>query len=280
MSGDLDDILSNMASDQVVNTRSGIEAAKKEYIQKKILYDCILECANKSNCLSVELSQKVRDVVTAEDLKQSLVLSEDKQEFLLGISELPEVKFNYVERNELKVEVEKQLLTKGNDTRLFEFDEDFDSKQKIRDNLLMDFKKQLNEKQEAYVKNLLKYKENLQKLIEFRTVQVPKASETKLEHCELRVKLDELKAKALEAKTAAYLINELPKSREAYAELMKDIEEQKIECVSKIKDLQELEARYEQVKCLQFDNILKSYREYKAAIEKKRLLHKHLKGGD
>lgn len=279
MSGDLDDILSSMASGPVENNYSRLEAARKEYIHKKVLFDCVLECAKNSSCLSSELSQKVRDIITGEDLKQCLTLDEDKQAFLLGISELPEVKLTYEERNQLKVEVEKQLLSKANDKRLFEFDEDFDSKQNIRDNLLVDFKKQLNEKQDEYVKNLLKHKENLQKLIEFRTKEVPKASESKLEHCQLKSKIDELKAKALDAKTTAYLINELPKSLEAYAELTKDIEEQKTCCVSKINDLKELKARYEQVKCLQYDSILKSYQEYKAAIEKKKLLKKHLGDG-
>lgn len=291
MSGELDDILSNMASGPAENSCSLLETARKEYIQKKILYDCILECARnpvrlpvelrnakKPNCLSDELSQKVRDIITGEDLKRCLTLDEDKQLFLLGISELPEINLNYTERNELKVEVEKQLLSKANDRRLFEFDEDFDSKQNIRDNLLADFKMQLNHKQDEYVKNLLKYRENLQQLIEFRTVRVPKACELKLEYCEIQAKLNEMKAKSLDAKTAAYLVNELPKSLEAYAELSKDIDEQRVICVSQINHLKELKARYEQVKCLQYDNILKSYKEYKAAIEKKKLLKKHLQG--
>ncbi|KAJ8928668.1 hypothetical protein NQ314_018762 [Rhamnusium bicolor] len=70
---------------------------------------------------------------------------------------------------------------------------------------------------------------------------------------------------------------ETSNSLKAYKQLIKDLKQQQQDCQKEIEDLNELKEKYDQVSCKQYDDILKSYLQYKAAIEKKKLLYDCLK---
>ncbi|KAG5900659.1 hypothetical protein JTB14_005929 [Gonioctena quinquepunctata] len=288
--------LNNCAQEQEVNDlKEFLKLEKNKYVQYKIIYDTLEEYIKDENTVEDNLKAKVRDIMLGESLAQSLTLDYnpfDKTNVsLLGESDVGQSNLTYQEGNVLQEILNKKLNRKYQDitrefnsltnkdlTKSFEQTDNSTSMQlSPEDKVLLEYKNKLTSEQEQYIKNLITLSDLLQEITDLRLKSLPETIEKKVEECQIEEKINHLKSLLSNEKCRVDVFTETSCSLKAYKELIKDIKEQQHECQKEIQYLKELQEKYKEVSCKQYDDILKSYIQYKSSIEKKKILYECLK---
>ncbi|CAH1981779.1 unnamed protein product [Acanthoscelides obtectus] len=253
------------------------------YMQYKTIFNVLEEFARQEDCGDSEndkLKSKVYEIIVQESLAQTTRLG-DLEDDILGVKDVNSLSLTYLESRRLEEIVKKKLIEKQcqltnkngmldkNKSKLLTSDPSL--------NELIENKNQLIALKQEYVKNLLTLAELMTELKEMRLNELPQALEMKIEEWTLSGKICNLKARLLTSKNRVDAFTETSTSLEAYKQLVKDIKREQRVCEEEIENLKQLKRQYEQVSCKQYDEILKSYLEYKAALERKKLLYSRFK---
>lgn len=257
---------------------------RKRYIKNKLLYEAVLHCIKEKNGLH-ESTENIHKILISMDLSQqvkikvhnSLLLND---EVVLGLRNLYPDELSYEEGKLLKNEIEQKLLSQYQNTHRPVYDaiEQFLKKSSnTATKLLIDFRIQLNDEQDRYMKNLHKHIRLLKELFTLRNKCLNEISTNKIKEYNSKTKIQNIKSKLLYEKTKMDIFTDTEVSLDAYRELIKDIGQEQKHCQNQVENLCALKEKYHQVRCHQFENILKSYIEYKTATEKRRKLFEHIK---
>lgn len=280
----------NSAQEQEV--RDLLEFLKLEYkknIQYKIILDIVEDYTHEDNNDNVALKQKIKGIILSHRVSQSSVLNPSDHTPLLEIQKVNRTGLNYLEGNTLQ-EVLKSKLKEKRDTlqkQLGQTDKEkvntygeksFSDILKLstEDKVLFDMKQQLIAEQELYVNNLLELQQVMAEISDLRLKTLPEGVELKTKHFQAQDKINSLKAIFTEGKFRFDIFTETNCSLEAYKELIKDIRKQQSIYQKQIQELEELKEKYKQVSCKQFDEILNSYKQYKASLEQKKKMYNYL----
>lgn len=257
---------------------------RKRYIKNKMLYEAVLYCIKEKN-LDNQPTENVHEILISEDILQHIKLnvhksSEPTDDNILGLTNISSQEISYAEGKLLKNELEQKLFFYCNIMHRSISDSIKQYHSKTPDTeakLLIDFAMQLNNEQDNYMKNLHKHMKLLKELIDLQSKCVTEISKNKVKEYNAKNKLQNIKSKLLHDKTKMDIFTESKLSLDAYRELMKDIGQQQQECRNEVEHLCELKEKYQLVSCRQFENILKSYTEYKTATEKRKKLFQQIK---
>ncbi|XP_018571059.1 uncharacterized protein LOC108910813 [Anoplophora glabripennis] len=283
--------LSNAQEQEVNDVYEFLNLEKNKYVQYKIISDTLEECVNESSDLDRSLKDKVRDILLGGSATQTLFLDEytsKESTTLFGICGINEQELNYIERHQLQKILELKLDCKYKDIcgefhKITNKDVNtaFETPSSLQmasdDKVLIEYKNKLVSEQEQYVKNLLNLLELLEEISNLRLKKLPQVTEQKIKECQVEQKMNNLKSLLAQEKIRIDIFTETSSSLKAYKELIKDIKEQQKDCEMEIWELKNLKEKYNQVSCKQYNDILKSYLQYKSSIEKKKLLYSHLK---
>lgn len=257
----------------------------KRYMKNKILYETVLQCTKVKGKLPDEVIENSYSIILSEDVLQCIKLNDNKYSELtggciLGLTNIKPHELIYEERKVLRSELEQKLILDCETIHKSMFDivdEYLNKNPNIEEKLIVDFKQQLNCEQDLYVENLKKCVSLVKDLSNLRIRCLSDICSCKAEEYQVKTEIHDTKCKLLHQKTRMDIFTETSKSLDAYRELIKDIEQQRQQCQCEIENLCELKERYNRVSCRQFETILKSYLEYKNAIEKKMNLFEKIK---
>ncbi|RZB40316.1 hypothetical protein BDFB_008022 [Asbolus verrucosus] len=286
----------NCAQVQELNdVKEFLKIQHNKYIKCKILYDAVQECVENSNILDDDLKVKVQDILLNNSCAQ--VTPIESESFtqdcakLLGISHQDRTELNHSESLKFKKSIEvilqekyknicKQFSKTANENinETLPVSSDFlDFNLNTEDYKIIEFKQKLNDQQKQYLQNLLKEQEILDDITKLRLEHLPKICNEKVKECQIKSYMNMLRTKIVEEKTRVDIFMETSNSLPAYEEILKDIKKQQEECHNDIEYLQKLKERYNQITCKQFNDLLKSYVQYKTSLEKKKIIYESLK---
>nr|CAH7755051.1 unnamed protein product [Callosobruchus chinensis] len=276
------------AGEQAIkDLNESLESEYNTYLQYKTIFSVLNEYLRQEDCGDSEsdkLKSKLHEIILQESLAQTSSLDDGNgEDNLLGVNNINVLCLTYSESRKLEGIVKEKLTEKqcqlANETRSLEKNKSklLNSEALSEDQQLIENKRNLISLKEEYVKNLLTLIELLTELKEMRLEQLPKTLDTRIKGWTLSEKVCNLKAKLLTSKNRVDVFTETSTSLEAYKELLKDIKEEQHLCEEEIENLNQLKKQYEQVSCKQYDEILKSYLEYKACLERKKLLYSRFK---
>lgn len=288
-------ILNNAQEQEVNDLYEFLKLEQNKYVQYKILYDALEECVSDSSDIDRTLKAKVADILLRESATQTQHLdhytAKENTVSLFGLCDINGYELNYIERNQLQEALKLKLDEKYKDicddfyqatnkavNKAFEDSQTSTSLQMASDDkALIEFKYKLISEQEQYVKNLLSLLELLNEITNLRLKKLPQITERKVKECQVEQKVNHLKSLLAQEKVRIDVFTETSSSLKAYKELIKDIKDQQKDCEKEIQELKDLKEKYNQISCKQYDDILKSYLQYKSSIEKKKLLYNCLK---
>lgn len=127
------------------------------------------------------------------------------------------------------------------------------------------------------MKNLEKIYDLLKQLLQLRFTNVKELVDSKITEYSLKSEMYHLRTEMMKGKTKTDFFNETPISLQAYKELFNNMSEQQADYHKQITNLNQLKQQYKLVACREYNEILKSYLQYKDAVEKKMALYKQLK---
>lgn len=258
-----------------------------KYRQYKILLECIEECVEDDCNLDEDIKNKIKNVLLESSISQTR-LNEDSNEVLsetvLGLS-LSAKDITYSESNKLRSCIKSKLDKKSQQlenkcSSLFSQDFKDMGKEKRESPLdlcqedanLLQFRNELAQEQECFLKNQLELLEILEELKNIRLKTVPEVTEQKVQECTVKSKINYLKSQLAKNKCKLDTFKETSNSLKAYTEIIADMKEQHNKLKFDVEQLQDLKKKYAQVSCKEYDDILKSYLQYKSSLEKKKML--------
>jgi hypothetical protein len=276
---------------ELIDAKEFFQFQHNKYRQYKILYDTVQEGVCNSNLWDNELQLKVQDVLFEDSCAQVIdlenggftddssnifgLLHMDKSELTCDesiklkqfIDLILQEKYNNICKEFIKITGENINLISSTSKNYNDFDV---SSEDIN---LLELRGKVEHQQKIYTQNLLKEKGVLEDLVKLRLEKLPKVCEEKIKECEVISRKCELQTKIVQDKTRVEIFGEaLP----AYRELIKDVKIQQEECQQDIQYLQKLKEKYKLVACKQFDELLKSFIQYKSSLEKKKLMYESL----
>lgn len=248
----------------------------------KILLDCIEECIEDDNNLDSELRTKIKKIILGEQVSQTRLSDnpiEDTFETILGVP-LSSTELTFSESNNLHSCLKSKLDSKSasfksecfrdvTDTSEISSESPLDLAQ--NDATLLDYRNQLVTEQETYMKNQIDMLDLLEELKDIRLKTVPEVTDKKYEECNFRSRINHLKSQLASNKCRIDIFMETSDSLKAYTEILKDLKEQQEELAMEIERLKHLKKKHSEVSCKEYDDILKSYLQYKSALAKKKL---------
>ncbi|XP_074025837.1 uncharacterized protein [Leptinotarsa decemlineata] len=284
------------AQEQEVNDlKEFLKLEQEKYVQYKVIYDTLEEYINEAGGVDDNLRAKVRSIILSESLAQTSILEfnsfDESNISVLGANDTECSNLTYPEGNLLQKKLNLKLIEKHQNLaqefhkvtnrdlqKSLETRQDSTSLQlSSEDKVQLDYKNKLTIEQELYVKNLISLSELLEKIADLRLKSLPDIIEKKVDECQVEEKINHLKFLLSNVKCRVDVFTETSCSLKAYKDLIKDIQNQQEDYKKQIQQLNELKEKYKQVSCKQYDDILKSYIQYKASIEKKRILYDCLK---
>lgn len=285
--------ISNNAQEQEVNDLyEFLKLEQNKYVQYNIIYEALEECVGESSDLDRTLKTKVTDILLSGNAAQTLPLDEvpsKESSTLFGFCNINGHELNYLERNQLEKTLTLKLnekyknvceefhkVTNKDVNKAFE-DSPRSLQMASEDKVLIEFKTKLVSEQKQYVKNLFSLLESLNEMANLRLKKLPQVTEQKIRECQVEQKMNHLKSLLAQEKVRIDVFTETSNSLKAYKEFIRDIKEQQKNYEREIQELKDLKAKYSNVSCKQYDDILKSYLQYKSSIEKKKLLYGCLK---
>ncbi|KAJ8922262.1 hypothetical protein NQ315_004200 [Exocentrus adspersus] len=268
---------------------------RNKYAKYKIIQDALEECIDVNSELDQNLKTKVRDILLSGSVVQCLSLEEfpsnESRQSVLGLIDINQHELNYMENKHLQDVLKRKLeekyetvcddfrktTSKDIENTLENIPSSVPLQMVTEDKILLDLKDRLLLEQEQYVKNLSNQSDLLSEITDARLKKVPELTEHKIKEYQIKEKLNHVKSSLMQEKVRVDVFTEANGSLQAYKELIKDIKDQQSDCEKEIQRLMDLKEKYSQVSCKQYDDILKSYLQYKATIEKKKLLYETLK---
>ncbi|XP_064210780.1 uncharacterized protein LOC135265330 isoform X2 [Tribolium castaneum] len=252
------------------NLRHLLKLQRDRYTHLQILYQAVPDFISTAGALNPDLATKVENILHEQSCQQVEVLDNENTQ-LLGLQSsghrlILEHKYKKVCDEFLKATSQNVNSVDGRDGCDFSV--------RPEDNTLVVLKKKLEEQQQKYLENVLTEEKVLEDIAKLRLEKLPKVCDEKIKECQMGAQVGELKTKLARETSRIDVFMERSNSLKAYKELLKDIKEQQLECESEIKHLQEMREKYKQVACKQFDQILKSYVEYKASLSRKEMMYK------
>lgn len=279
----------NNAHEQEVNDLMNfLKVEQSKYLQQKIIYDLIEDIINHDH-MDPKLKSKVKEVMLSENVKQTSsidtkaykikelpLLGVDKQNTVLTYSEssvLQEMLKMKLSENTTAITASHQswadLVESNHQLQPLQIDSD--------DTVLLEYRNKLYVEQQKYIKNLANLHDLLEEIVEVRVKKLPELFEDKLKESQLVQKINHLKCTLADEKCNVDIFTETPCSLKAYNELINEVKEQQKDCQKQINDLKELKEKYKQISGKQYDDILKTYLQYKASLEKKKVLYNCIK---
>lgn len=274
------------------NVKEAFKTHRSKYTKYKILYDSLWEYAFHSNCPD-NLKSKLQDILLTSDCAQVVDLESNgivqNSQVLVDLGNIYTPELTYNESLKLKKALESFLQNKhkgicqqffkmtGKHVNVDMITEDFgEFSLNSEDGALLELRKKLEEQLRKYVDNLLKEKEILEQIVKLRIEKLPKASNDKIKECQFKSRVTELQSKIVKEKTRIDIFMETNNSLLAYEELMRDIKEQQEECQRDISYFKKLKKQYQHIACKQYDDLLKSFIQYKSSSAKKREMYESL----
>ncbi|KAJ3662363.1 hypothetical protein Zmor_006717 [Zophobas morio] len=252
-----------------------------KYNKYKILFEAIRETAFDYDSLEPELKTKVQNILLETNCIQVIDL-DGIGDNLNSNSALGLTNFNsalhYSESLKLKevVKLRLQDLYKNICETFRKITGENIDKIKYDDQAPIDLKNELELQQKKYICNLLEEQRILQDMVNLRLQKVPQICMNKVLEFQVKSQMSSLQSKIVEEKARIDIFTETSNSLSAYEELMKDIRMQRQECLADIQNLQDLKEKYKQVSCGKYDEILKSFIQYKSSLAKKKMIYESL----
>lgn len=141
----------------------------------------------------------------------------------------------------------------------------------------LDLYNKLLDKQNQCEENLVKLHGLFECMLKMKLDELPGLTDRKFEEAQLKFNMLSLRNQILQIKVTSDVLNECSEATQAYKTLNRDIAEQKAQYEKKLADLIDLRERYKLVSCKQFDEILKTYVQYKNGFKKKVMINDMLK---
>lgn len=259
-------------------------------IQYKILLNILEEYIREDTKDNKVLKEKVRDIILSHRVSQTLVLDTNTscgEAQLLGIHKMNTISLSYLEGNTLqevlksKLKQQKNLCNKLNKTvksSNTNISNGYNASLQLNseERVLLSNKEKLLLEQQQYITNLANFEKALLDISELRLKKLPDAVEFKIKISQAQEKINNFKAIFTEEKCRVDIFKETEFSLPAYKELIQDIKYQLSVYQKEIQELEDLKEKYRQVSCKQFDDLLSSYRQYKASLEQKKKLYSYL----
>ncbi|XP_064211362.1 uncharacterized protein LOC135265596 isoform X1 [Tribolium castaneum] len=262
------------------NLRHLLKLQRDRYTHLQILYQAVADFISTAGALNPELATKVENILHEQSCQQVDVLDNEYTQ-LLGLRSSGNSELSFNEGRTLRKEIglilehkykkvcDEFLKATSQNVNSVDGRDGCDFSVRPEDNTLVVLKKKLEEQQQKYLENELTKEKILEDIAKLRLEKLPKVCDEKIKECQIRAQVGELRTKLACETSRIDVFMERSNSLKAYKELLKDIKEQQLECESEIKHLQKMREKYKQVACKQFDQILKSYVEYKAALSRK-----------
>ncbi|KRT83437.1 hypothetical protein AMK59_4714 [Oryctes borbonicus] len=256
---------------------------RRKCTNKKVMLHTISRCISESSELSDEVKKKVKNVLLSAEVNSCLKLNtKHSEETLLGLSDLRIDELSYQEEEELNQVFHNysksiadsfmhnvpKLMQEPNSTDLFRLN--------MQDKVLLEARDKLKDIQETYMENLKIMYDLLQELLQLRFHDTKDLVGSKLNEYSTKSKMYDLQSKIIKEKAMVDISNEKSFSFVAYEKLLRDIIDQQKECQQQVDDLIDLKEKYKFIACKEYDEILQSYLQYKAALERKKGLYNHL----
>ncbi|EEZ99612.1 hypothetical protein TcasGA2_TC002129 [Tribolium castaneum] len=266
------------------NLRHLLKLQRDRYTHLQILYQAVPDFISTAGALNPDLATKVENILHEQSCQQVEVLDNENTQLLgLQSSGHSELSFNegltlrkaigLILEHKYKKVCDEFLKATSQNVNSVDGRDGCDFSVRPEDNTLVVLKKKLEEQQQKYLENVLTEEKVLEDIAKLRLENYQK--------CVMKNKRmsnggpsGRTKTKLARETSRIDVFMERSNSLKAYKELLKDIKEQQLECESEIKHLQEMREKYKQVACKQFDQILKSYVEYKASLSRKEMMYK------
>ncbi|CAH0546358.1 unnamed protein product [Brassicogethes aeneus] len=267
---------------EVDDIREVLKSEHNKYLKYKIINDTIQELIGENSSLDSELKAKAKEILLNSQCSQSVIIDKNSTDkgchTVFGIGD-SSVELTYFERDSLKNSLERRLSEKCIHLDFSLSENNLNSKkcptfQLVEDDqILIDLKEKLKNEQKLYIENLFKKHEILNEIKNLRLTELPKIVDEKHTESVSLCKMNEVKSEILFKKVRVDIFSESNISLEAYKQFIADLKNQQKECQMEIDDILDLKEKYKIVACKQYNDILKSYLQYRASNEKKKMLY-------
>ncbi|XP_050293723.1 GRIP and coiled-coil domain-containing protein 2-like [Anthonomus grandis grandis] len=240
-----------------------------QYQQHKILMDVVEECVEDSNNLDSELREKIKSIILSQRVAQIRLDNSSCDETILGVPRNV-TELTYSEGNKLQSCLKTKLDNRRDKctSDVVKIESPFELSSE--DQQLFDQRNQLIAEHQAYTKNQIVLLELLEDLRNLKTSTVPTVADEKYKEYSCKSHINNLKSELMKDKYSIDIFMESSHSLKAYREVMEDMKKQKVELQREIERLKDLKQKYAQVSCKEYDDIVRSYRQYKVSLEKKK----------
>ncbi|XP_017772852.1 PREDICTED: uncharacterized protein LOC108559968 [Nicrophorus vespilloides] len=257
-----------------------LAAVNEENVTYKILYDSIKDVLS-DGILNDEFCKKINTVLISQELLQTAHIGPNTTVFDF---QEPQVQLTYQEQVTLRDAIELKLIEKQNEIESFvksvskgELESSLILPHvNINDKILLDLKAQLHEEQTNYLNHLVESSNLLESIVKLRIEKLPQICDAKTQETYFNTKINEIKMKIINEKVRVSMYTEATVTFDAYQEFVRDCHVQQEECKKEIDNLKLMKEKYKIVSCKEYDEILKSYLQYKTAIDKMSELYKKL----
>lgn len=249
-----------------------LNVQRKKYLEHQILLSFIEEFV-KDESKPSQLRQKVKTVLLEHQIK-SLKSTESDDDNILGVTLNEELSDSEGMQLSIFLEIMMEAKVKALEDKL-------SRKVTVNESLLalsaedteiLGLLTELNSQQELYASQQKQALELLEQLKDARLNMVPEMMEQKFAEVTLNIDLNNVKAEIADCKWHTDVFNETSNSLESYKLLLKDMKEEETELQQEIERLTELKQKYAEVSCAEYNDILKSYLQYKEALERKQFM--------
>lgn len=257
-----------------------LAAVNEENVTYKILYDSIKDVLA-DGILNDEFCKKINTVLISQELLQTAHIGPNTTVFDF---QEPQVQLTYQEQVTLRDAIELKLIEKENEIESFVKSVSKGVSKSslilphvnINDKILLDLKAQLHEEQTNYLNHLVESSNLLESIVKLRIEKLPQICDAKTQETYFNTKINEIKMKIINEKVRVSMYTEATVTFDAYQEFVRDCHVQQEECKKEIDNLKLMKEKYKIVSCKEYDEILKSYLQYKTAIDKMSELYKKL----
>lgn len=248
-----------------------LNVQQKKYQEHQILLSFIEEFV-KDESRPMQLRLKVKNVLLEHQIKCSKPA--ESEDDILGVTLNEELSDSEGMQLSICLEMMMKRKVKAVEEKLTNKITGSESLWKLsaEDSEILKLLTELNSQQELYASQQKRAVELLEKLKYGKLDIVPELIEHKIANIKLNYDLNLVKAEIANCKWQTDVFNETSSSLEAYKLLLKDMKEEETELQHEIERLEILKQKYADVSCPEYNDILKSYLQYKEALERKQLM--------
>lgn len=257
--------ISSTENDKLENIQRRLHVRLENYLKLKLIYSIIEECLKRSTSLNTNLKVKIKDNLLFGNCIQWAPFPLKPPEKLTYSEQIPlyqEIKQRLIQKlSEAKISCEDYYRA---DRKLFQMN--------TSDIVMLETKQRLIKEQCEYLDNVEKLEQLLSQIVNRRLEIIPKVIENKVREAELTTEINYLKSQLTELKLRTDIFTETNNTLEAYKKLIKDIKNQQDEYSVDIQGLQDLKEKYKQISCAEYNDILRTYLQYKNSIKKRKMI--------